>query len=74
MTQQRTLPAYRADRLSGVISLSVGAVGLAASIYAVAKATAAGEDSWYPMSRALDFVQRLGRLRTNVLLALTGGR
>jgi hypothetical protein len=58
MTQQRTLPAYRADRLSGVISLSVGAVGLAASIYAVAKATAAGEDSWYPMSRALDFVQR----------------
>ena len=51
-----TLVSARRAWFSRLIWLAVTSGCLVSSLYLIRKARSAGEDSWYPMSRALDFL------------------
>jgi hypothetical protein len=54
----KLLPEVWANRLSVAVWFASATACLALCVYVILKVKYAGEDSWYPMNRALDFLHR----------------
>jgi hypothetical protein len=54
--QAKLIPVVGAHWLSIVVWIACAAVCLALCVYVIEKAKYSGEDSWFPMGRALDFL------------------